>query len=137
MSEQDLLRLTAQLVAAYLVRKTVAAVEVPTIIECFYTALGSLEQVPAAPEARRVPAVAIGRSVTRDFIVCLEDGDRLRTLKRHLRARHNLTPDEYRARWSLSQAYPIVAPSYAEERARLAERVGLGSRRQRPVAADR
>jgi predicted transcriptional regulator len=136
MAAPDLLRLTAALVAAYVVRHALTPVELADLIDRVGATLGTLGRLDVPPAAPLMPAVPIRRSVTRDHIVCLEDGERLKTLKRHLRAQHNLTPVAYRTRWRLSPAYPMVAPSYAEQRAANARRLGLGGRKRRPATAN-
>jgi len=121
--QNELRELTATIVAAYVTRNTVE--DLPALIRTVYTALAAQGQPePAPPEL--VPAVPIKRSVFPDYIVCLEDGKKLKMLKRHLQTRYNLTPDEYRAKWGLPQGYPLVAPNYAERRSELARTIGLG-----------
>src|SRR5579863_9329996 len=125
MLQGDLLRLTARIVVAYFTRNAVAVREIPKIMQRIHHALEDLEPVGAlVPDGTTGPAVSIGRSVARDYIVCLEDGQRLKTLTRHLRTQHNLTPREYRVRWNLSSRYPMVAPTLSEHRAMLARRDG-------------
>jgi predicted transcriptional regulator len=126
-SGEDLLRLSTGVVAAYLSRNAVAADAVPDIIRTVHHALEGLarEGGPALDE-RPKPAVSIGRSVQHDFIVCLEDGKKLKMLKRYLRSRFGLTPDEYRQRWGLAADYPMVAPAYAARRSDFAKKIGLG-----------
>ena len=121
------MRLGAGIVAAYVSRNTVAAEAVPDIIRTVHHALESLTVGAAAPvEERPKPAVLISRSVQNDHIVCLEDGKKLKMLKRYLRSRYNLNPDEYRARWGLPADYPMVAPAYAAQRSDFAKQIGLG-----------
>jgi len=124
-----LLRLTADLVAAYVRRNSLPAGELSGLIAKIHAALGELGQ--AAVEARPAPAVPISRSVTANFIVCLEDGKKFKMLRRHLKAAFGLTPGEYRRRWDLAPDYPMVAPNYAKQRSRLAKDLGLGRRRPR------
>jgi predicted transcriptional regulator len=99
---------------------------VPTLISTVYTALKGLGGTPAPVEERPEPAVSIRASVKPDYIVCLEDGKKLKMLKRYLRTNFNLSPEEYRARWNLPADYPMVAPNYAEKRRELAVKIGLG-----------
>lgn len=107
--------------------------DLPILIKSVQTALASLERKPEqAPEPRK-PAVPVTRSVFRDHIVCLEDGRRFKTLKRHLRTAYGLTPDQYRTRWGLPHDYPVVAPAYAASRAVMARENGLGKRQRAPV----
>lgn len=126
-SGEELLRLGAGIVAAYVSRNLVSAEAVPEIIRTVHHALEGLSSADAEPvEERPKPAVPIGRSVQRDFIVCLEDGKKLKMLKRYLRSRFDMTPDEYRARWGLPADYPMVAPAYAAQRSDFAKQIGLG-----------
>ena len=126
-SGAELMRLGADIVAAYVSRNPVSADAVPEIIRSVYTALESLSGSPAAtPEERPKPAVPVNRSVQHDFIVCLEDGKKLKMLKRYLRSRYDMSPDEYRRRWGLPPDYPMVAPAYAARRSDFAKKIGLG-----------
>ncbi|WP_293676602.1 MucR family transcriptional regulator [uncultured Phenylobacterium sp.] len=124
----DLMRLGAGIVSAYVSRNHVPADAVPDIIRSVHGALQQLSGAapPATPEERPKPAVPIGRSVQHDFIVCLEDGKRLKMLKRYLRSRFDMSPDDYRRRWGLSPDYPMVAPAYAARRSDFAKKIGLG-----------
>ena len=127
----ELLALTTNIVASHVSNNSVASTELPQLIQQVYAALliaGSAGVASAAP--RPQPAVAIKRSVTPDFIVCLEDGKKLKMLKRHLKTRYNMTPDEYRERWGLGLDYPMVAPNYAAQRSTLAKKIGLGTKRR-------
>lgn len=127
----DVTSMAAAIAAAFVSHNTVKADEVTTVIKTVY---GSLEQIAEgrteAPTATK-PAVSIRRSVKPDHIVCLEDGRRFKSLKRHLRVEHRLTPDEYRTRWNLGSDYPMVAPQYGAERSALAKSIGLGTGRTR------
>lgn len=125
---EDLMRLGAGIVAAYVSRNAVPADAVPDIIRSVHQALRQLNghAVAAAPEERPKPAVPVGRSVQHDYIVCLEDGKKLKMLKRYLRSRYNLSPDDYRRRWGLAPDYPMVAPAYAARRSDFAKKIGLG-----------
>jgi predicted transcriptional regulator len=126
-SGEDLLRLGSGIVAAYVSRNSVAADAVPDIIRTVHHALEDISRGASAPAVERPrPAVPIGRSVQHDFIVCLEDGRRLKMLKRYLRSRYNMSPDEYRKRWGLPSDYPMVAPAYAARRSDFAKQIGLG-----------
>jgi predicted transcriptional regulator len=124
----ELLRLGAGIVAAYVSRNAVSADSVPEIIRSVHQALQRLtrDAAPAAAEERPKPAVPIGRSIQHDYIVCLEDGKKLKMLKRYLRSRYNMSPDEYRRRWGLPPDYPMVAPAYAARRSDFAKQIGLG-----------
>jgi predicted transcriptional regulator len=126
-SELALLEQGASIVAAYVSRNSVSAAALPDLIRTVHGALRTLEEAPAAaPAAPRKPAVPISRSVQHDYIVCLEDGKQLTMLKRYLRARYDLSPEEYRRRWGLPPEYPMVAPAYAERRSDFAKKIGLG-----------
>ena len=126
-SGEELLRLGAGIVAAYVSRNTVAADAVPDIIRTVHQTLeGITRGAPVSSEERPKPAVPIGKSVQHDFIVCLEDGKKLKMLKRYLRSRYNMSPDEYRRRWGLAPDYPMVAPAYAARRSDFAKQIGLG-----------
>jgi predicted transcriptional regulator len=127
----ELAALTSRVVAAYVANNAVPAAELPTIIHLVHAALRGAGQAPA-PEPK-APAVPVKRSVTRDHLVCLEDGVHLITLKRHLHTAHGLTPEEYRARWGLAWDYPLVAPNYSENRSAFARSVGLGRSRSEPA----
>jgi predicted transcriptional regulator len=126
-NKQKLLSLTTDIVAAFAGNNTVAMSDLPGIISSVFSALRTAGQGEATKaEASPTPAVPIRKSVTAEFLICLEDGKKLKVLKRHLRTRYNLSPEEYRQRWGLSQDYPMVAPAYAEQRSSLAKRIGLG-----------
>ena len=133
----ELLALTTNIVASHVSNNPVASTELPQLIQQVYAALSSAGGSVGAPApARPQPAVPIKRSVTPDFIICLEDGKKLKMLKRHLKTRYNMTPDEYRERWDLAPDYPMVAPNYAAQRSTLAKKIGLGTkRRARPRRA--
>ncbi len=125
----ELLALTADIVAAHVGNNTVAVGDVPTLISGTYEALARLNGAVPAPAAPPEPAVPVRSSVKPDHIVCLEDGKKLKMLKRHLMTRYNLTPEAYRQKWNLPADYPMVAPDYAAERRGLALRIGLGTAR--------
>ena len=127
-SSGDLLRLGAGIVAAYVSRNAVAAEAVPDIIRSVHQTLEQLTRgaAPAPVEERPKPAVPVGRSVQHDYIVCLEDGKKLKMLKRYLRSRYNMSPEDYRRRWGLPPDYPMVAPAYAARRSDFAKQIGLG-----------
>ena len=128
-SGEELLRLGADIVSAYVSRNAVAADAVPEIIRTVHQALEGLSRgAPPPVEDRPKPAVPIGRSVQHDFIVCLEDGKKLKMLKRHLQTAYGMTPEQYRAKWGLDSNYPMVAPEYAKKRSSLAKAIGLGTR---------
>lgn len=130
-TEDTLLALTADIVAAHVSNNSVAVNDLPNLIQNVHSALTGIARQSAAPEARPEPKVPIRSSVKPDYIVCLEDGKRLKMLKRHLMTHYNLTPDQYRQKWGLSADYPMVAPNYAEQRRTLAKSIGLGTKRKR------
>jgi predicted transcriptional regulator len=128
----EVLDRTAQIVSAHLSRNAVPMSDIPNVIATVYQALINIEGAARpAPEAELVPAVPIKRSVFQDYIICLEDGKKLKMLKRHLKTVYGMTPDQYRRRWGLPSNYPMVAPAYAERRSTLAKSIGLGSGRAR------
>ncbi len=125
----ELVELTTEIVAAYVGANQMAAHELPNVIETVYRALKGLSAMPEAVEPEsRAPAVPVKRSVTNEFIICLEDGKKFKSLKRHLRTRYAMTPEEYRTKWGLPHDYPMVAPNYAQARSDLAKRMGLGKK---------
>ena len=126
----DLLRLTAQIVSAHVAKNAVSPEVLPALIRSVHAALAGVEQPTATEPERPQPAVPIRRSVFPDYIVCLEDGAKMRMLKRYLRVRFDLTPEQYRERWGLPRDYPMVAPSYAERRSTLAKSIGLGRKKE-------
>jgi predicted transcriptional regulator len=127
MGEEELLRMTADVVAAYVSNNTLPTAQVGEIINAVYGSLKSLEgQVAQVPPEPQKPAVPIRKSITPEFLICLEDGKKLKMLKRHLRSTYSMTPDEYRSKWGLAPDYPMVAPNYAERRSEFAKKIGLG-----------
>ena len=124
--DEDLITHTSDIVVSYVSNNSLAADEVSSLIQNIYTTLSGLGQRGEAEEERPEPAVSIRSSVKRDHIVCLEDGKKMKMLKRHLMTNHGMTPDEYRARWGLPSDYPMVAPDYADTRRILAKKIGLG-----------
>ena len=131
---KDLLTLTTEIVAAHVSNNTVALGDLPQLINQIYNSLANIGSVQGVPTARPQPAVSIKKSVQPDYIVCLEDGKKLKMLKRHLKTAYNMTPEAYRERWKLSSDYPMVAPNYARQRSRLAKEIGLGTRARRARA---
>ena len=121
----DLLGLTAEIVSAHVANNQLDAGSLPSLIQSVYQSLASAGQAMVLPEAQ-APAVPVKKSVFPDFIICLEDGKKLKMLKRHLKTSYNMTPDEYRTKWGLAREYPMVAPSYAAKRSSLAKSIGLG-----------
>ncbi len=127
----ELLALTTDIVASHVANNSVNVADLPQLIQQVYGALSELGNPSQAPAAKPKPAVNIKRSVTPDYIVCLEDGVKLKMLKRHLQTRYGMTPDEYRERWALAADYPMVAPNYAAQRSALAKKIGLGTKRRK------
>jgi len=126
-SRLDILRMTVDIVAAYISRNPVEAAQIPEVIHRIFDTLAGVAARPSVDQsAPRPPAVPVKRSVMADYIVCLEDGRKLKMLKRHLKTAYNLTPDEYRSRWNLPSSYPMVAPNYAQRRSDFAKKIGLG-----------
>lgn len=126
-SREDLLRMVADIVAAYVSHNSLPAAGVPEVIGTVFRSLTSLDgqAVEEKSEALK-PAVPIKRSIGQDYIICLEDGKKLKMLKRHLRSTYGLSPEEYRAKWKLAPDYPMVAPAYAKQRSEFAKKIGLG-----------
>ena len=122
----ELLELTSEIVAAHVSNNPVPLGELPGLIETVFGTLSTLSQPAAEPEVELKPAVPIKKSVQEDYIVCLEDGKKLKMLKRHLKTAYDMTPEDYRAKWGLPHDYPMVAPSYAKKRQQLAKKIGLG-----------
>ena len=130
--EDTLLALTADIVAAHVSNNSVAVNDLPNLIQNVHSALSGISGSSAAAEPKPEPKVSIRASVKPDYVVCLEDGKRLKMLKRHLMTHYNMTPDQYRQKWGLSADYPMVAPNYAEQRRALAKSIGLGTKRRKP-----
>jgi predicted transcriptional regulator len=127
LDQRVLLELTTQIVSAYASKANVSASELLETITSVSRALSAVRTPPAEPEKKEaVAAVSVKKSVTPDFIICLEDGKKLKMLKRHLMSTYNMTPDQYRAKWNLPSDYPMVAPKYARTRSELAKKIGLG-----------
>ncbi|MBP7062586.1 MucR family transcriptional regulator [Ferrovibrio sp.] len=134
--KSELLSLTADIVAAHVSNNRVEANDLPALIRQVFGTLSALDTVaPVAPVAvpaeKPQPAVSIKKSISPDFIICLEDGKKLKMLKRHLMSHYNMTPDQYRERWGLASDYPMVAPNYALQRQALAKKIGLGTSRRK------
>lgn len=129
--KRDLVGMAAEIVSAFVSANPVAPQEIPGLIRTVYAALADVSGAAAATvEPAQEPAVAVKKSVTPDYIICLEDGKKFKSLKRHLRTRYGMTPDAYRSKWALPHDYPMVAPNYAKERSNLAKRMGLGQTRK-------
>ena len=130
-TEDMLLTLTADIVAAHVSNNSVAVNDLPTLIQNVHQALSGISGGTAAPEEKLEPKVSIRASIKPDYIVCLEDGKKQKMLKRHLMTNHGMTPAEYRQKWGLPADYPMVAPNYAEQRRTLAKAIGLGTKRRK------
>ena len=127
-----LMELTAEVVAAYVSKNSLPVGDLPALILDVHSALSQAGVAPPAPQAEKPkPAVSVKRSVTDDYIICLEDGKKFKSLKRHLMTHYNMSPEEYRDKWDLPADYPMVAPNYAAARSRLAKQMGLGYTRRR------
>jgi predicted transcriptional regulator len=131
-SNGTFIALTAEIVSAYVSNNTVPASDIPGLINQVHAALSRVAGKPAdAPSEPLKPAVSLKKSITPEHIVCLEDGKKFKSLKRHLRTQYNMTPEQYREKWGLSADYPMVAPNYAAARSQLAKQMGLGQQRRR------
>lgn len=131
--KRSLVDLTAEIVAAYVAKNTVTQAELPKLIGEVHRALsGTAGHPPSREELAEIkPAVTVKKSLTADYLICLEDGKKFKSLKRHLRSHYNLSPEQYREKWGLPADYPMVAPNYAQARSSLAKRMGLGQRKGR------
>ncbi len=127
----ELLALTTEIVSSHVANNTVEVNDLPQLIQQVYSTLATVGKALLPAAERPQPVVSIKRSVTPDYIVCLEDGRKLKMLKRHLKTAYNMTPEEYRERWGLSPDYPMVAPNYAKQRSALAKKIGLGTKRRK------
>jgi predicted transcriptional regulator len=125
--KSEIIEMTADIVSAYVGNNSVSAVDLPALIQSIHHALSGVstgtEAVEAAPKE---PAVPLKRSITPDYLICLEDGRKFKSLKRHLRTKYNMSPEDYRTKWGLAKDYPMVAPNYAKARSDLAKQMGLG-----------
>ncbi|MDX9688886.1 MAG: MucR family transcriptional regulator [Alphaproteobacteria bacterium] len=130
-TNERLLGLAAQIISAYLSHNPMSPADLPAFMANVYQNLSRLDSsAPTAPETRPDPAVPVRRSVAPEYIICLEDGKKLKMLKRHLKTAYNMTPEQYRERWNLPADYPMVAPNYAKQRSKLAKQIGLGTGRR-------
>lgn len=131
-TKNALIDMTAEIVSAYVGNNEISAAELPSLIQQVYVSLADVSQGVVVNENEPLkPAIAVKRSVSSDYIVCLEDGKKFKSLKRHLRAHYDMSPDEYRAKWGLPKDYPMVAPNYAQARSTLAKQMGLGQKSRR------
>ncbi len=135
-NNEALVDLVAHVVSAFVSHNSVPMAELPALIASTHSALVGLGKEPEpVPEERAPPAVPIKKSITADFLICLEDGKKFKSLKRHLRTAYDMTPEQYRTKWGLPSDYPMVAPAYAEARSQLAKTMGLGQQRRKPAPA--
>ncbi len=134
----DLLEMTTRVVSAYVARSEVGSAQLPELIRMVYSSLRDLgSNVVESQEEPPKPAVPVRKSITPDYIICLEDGKKLKMLKRHLRTMYNMTPEDYRAKWGLPPDYPMVAPNYAKQRSAFAKEIGLGRSTATPAETGR
>lgn len=132
LDKSELLQLTSEIVSSHVSNNPVPVSELPTVIQSVYQALDALANEPEEePVEELVPAIPIKKSITPDFIICLEDGKKLKMLKRHLKTAYDMSPEDYRERWGLPADYPMVAPNYAQKRQELAKKIGLGRNRRK------
>jgi len=134
-NDHALVTITADIVAAHVSNNSVAVNDLPQLISSVHGALSALAGGSGASDLPQEPKVSIRSSIKPDYIVCLEDGKRMKTLKRHLRTDHQMTPDQYRQKWGLNSDYPMVAPNYAEQRRTLAKSIGLGTKGRKSTKA--
>jgi predicted transcriptional regulator len=125
-SRSELLHMASDIAAAYVSNNSVPADQLPEVIRAVHASLAAVHQGTDTPQTEMKPAVPVRRSVTPDYIICLEDGKKLKMLKRHLRSAYDMSPDQYRAKWGLPSDYPMVAPNYAAQRSQFAKKIGLG-----------
>ncbi len=136
LSTKELVELTAKIVAAHVANNSVPVADIPDLIHSVHQSLTGVGAPKEVVEEKPTPAVPLKKSVTPDYLICLEDGKKLKMLKRHLKTAYNMTPEEYREKWGLSPDYPMVAPNYAEHRSSLAKKIGLGTRARKGQAAE-
>jgi len=134
-SKTEMLRITVDIVSAYVGNNSVPTAQVPEVINSIYASLSALGDANSAPAETLRPAVPVRRSITPDYLICLEDGKQLKMLKRHLRTVYGLSPEEYRVKWGLAPDYPMVAPNYAKQRSNLAKQIGLGRKKGEKVGS--
>ena len=127
--QDDVLQMAVDIVSAYVANNTVPATQVPDVINTVYKSLTTLNRSGNVTAETAKPAISVRRSVTPEFIVCLEDGRRFKMLKRHLRAAYDMSPEEYRVKWGLPADYPMVAPNYSAQRSTFAKKIGLGRKK--------
>ncbi|HRH20458.1 MAG TPA: MucR family transcriptional regulator [Brevundimonas sp.] len=132
--QSEIIEMTTDIVSAYVGNNAIAAADLPSLIQNVHRALAEVSsgEVAASNEPQE-PAVSVKKSITPDFLICLEDGRKFKSLKRHLRTKYDMSPDEYRAKWGLPRDYPMVAPNYAKARSELAKQMGLGQGGRKPA----
>ena len=135
--QAGLIELTADIVSAYVGNNSVATSDLPGLIRSIHAALGGVGAPVEKPAEPQMPAVSIKKSLSDDFLICLEDGRKFKSLKRHLRTKYNMSPEDYRAKWGLPKSYPMVAPAYAAARSELAKKMGLGQGGRKPAKVTR
>jgi predicted transcriptional regulator len=131
-NSQIIVEKTSQIVAAFVSNNETSTSELPMLIQAVHRALSGISSGAPEPEARKEPAVSVRRSVTPDYLICLEDGRKFKSLKRHLRTKYDMSPEDYRSKWGLAKDYPMVAPNYAAARSALAKNMGLGKGGRQP-----
>ncbi len=135
-NQKDMLGLTTEIVAAHVSNNSVSVEDLPKLIREVHASLTRVTQDGGKTEDKPTPAVPIKKSVTPDYLICLEDGKKLKMLKRHLKTVYNMTPDDYREKWGLPPDYPMVAPNYAKRRSQLAKEIGLGTRSSKQTSKE-
>ena len=135
--KSEFVEMTADIVSAYVSNSSVSVADLPALIQQVHKALIGIADSASTPEAAppAAPAVSIKKSITPDFLICLEDGRKFKSLKRHLRTKYDMSPEQYRAKWGLPKDYPMVAPNYAQARSNLAKQMGLGQGGRKPAGA--
>jgi predicted transcriptional regulator len=131
-NSQTIVEKTSEIVAAFVSNNETTTSELPALIQAVHRALSGISVAAPEPEPRKEPAISVRRSVTPDYLVCLEDGRKFKSLKRHLRTKYDMSPEDYRAKWGLPKDYPMVAPNYAAARSALAKNMGLGKGGRQP-----
>lgn len=130
-SQPELMDMTTEIVSAYVANNTIPQAALPELIKNVYSTLRGIgETNDVQPPAQLKPAVPVNKSITKDYLICLEDGQKFKSLKRHLRTHYDMSPEDYREKWGLAKDYPMVAPNYAETRSALAKQMGLGQKRK-------
>ena len=137
-TKSEIIEMTTDIVSAYVGNNSINAADLPALIQNVHKALSQVTSgEEAAPQAPQEPAVSVRKSITPDYLICLEDGRKFKSLKRHLRTKYDMSPEEYRAKWNLPKDYPLVAPNYAKARSDLAKQMGLGQGGRKPARSRR